>query len=110
MNMHMPQDEESYAELRHLAAVPRQIISPANNSPIVGIFQDSLLSSFRISRPNIEFNIRDAMNILMSHKSTNLKMFHIARLNEMRNISNFELLTQILPPLSIKYKNNSYID
>ena len=106
----MPQDEESYAELRHLAAVPRQIISPANNSPIVGIFQDSLLSSFRISRPNIEFNIRDAMNILMSHKSTNLKMFHNARLNEMRNISNFELLTQILPPLSIKYKNNSYGD
>ena len=43
MNMHGPQDEESQAELLHLAAVPHQIISPQNNQSIVGIFQDSLL-------------------------------------------------------------------
>jgi DNA-directed RNA polymerase beta' subunit len=110
MNMHMPQDEESYAELRHLAAVPRQIISPASNSPIVGIFQDSLLSSFRITRPFVKFNIRDAMNLLMAHGRTNRSMFHAARTDGMRDISTFELMTQILPPLSIKYKNNSYDD
>jgi DNA-directed RNA polymerase II subunit RPB1 len=49
----MPQDDESSAELRYLAAVPRHIISPANNGSIVGIFQDSMLSSYRITRPNI---------------------------------------------------------
>ena len=38
MNLHAPQDEESAAELRYLAAVPKQIISPASNSPIIGIF------------------------------------------------------------------------
>ena len=42
MNLHGPQDYESAAELANLAAVARQIISPANNSPIIGIFQDSL--------------------------------------------------------------------
>ena len=39
MNLHMPQDEEAECELRNLAAVPYQIISPANNKSIVGIFQ-----------------------------------------------------------------------
>ena len=47
MNLHMPQDEESEVELETtLAAVPYQIISPANNQSIVGIFQDSLLRCF----------------------------------------------------------------
>ena len=32
MNLHMPQDEESEIELRHLAAVPYQMVSPANNA------------------------------------------------------------------------------
>ena len=32
MNLHQPQDEEARAELRNLAAVSLQIISPANNA------------------------------------------------------------------------------
>ena len=39
MNMHNPQDDKSRSELRNLAAVPKQIISPANNKSIVGIFK-----------------------------------------------------------------------
>ena len=49
MNLHMPQDEEAECELRNLAAVPYQIISPANNKSIVGIFQDSLLGIYRLN-------------------------------------------------------------
>ncbi len=45
MNLHMPQDPESEAELKNLAAVPYQIVSPANNSSIIGIYQDSMLGS-----------------------------------------------------------------
>ena len=55
MNMHMPQDDEAEIELRHLAAIPYQIISPANNQSIIGIFQDSLLGSFQFTRPDIKF-------------------------------------------------------
>ena len=51
------------AELRYLAAVPKQIISPASNSPIIGIFQDSLLGAFRFSRKDIKFTSREAMNL-----------------------------------------------
>jgi len=53
MNLHMPQDDESEIELRHLAAVPYQLISPANNSSIIGVFQDSLIGSYLFTRENI---------------------------------------------------------
>ena len=72
MNMHMPQDEESISELLNLAAVPWQIISPANNKSIVGIFQDSLLGSFQFTREDINFDPRTAMNLLMSFDKINL--------------------------------------
>ena len=53
MNLHGPQCDESKIELIELAAVSRQIISPANNKSIVGIFQDSLLGTYLFSRENI---------------------------------------------------------
>ena len=67
MNLHMPQDEQSQAELLHLAAIPHQIISPANNASIIGIFQDSLLGCYRFTREGINFPARQAMNLMMTN-------------------------------------------
>ena len=105
MNLHMPQDPESESELRNLAAVPYQIISPANNSAIIGIYQDSMLGCYRFTRENIEFTQKDAMNLLMMFNRINPE-----RLKKKRNdkISNFEILSQILPPLSLKVKNEQF--
>ena len=100
MNLHAPQDEESAAELRYLAAVPKQIISPASNSPIIGIFQDSLLGAYRFSREDIKFTPRAAMNLLMSIKTINPAIF-----TQTGEVSNFNILSQILPPMSCKFKN-----
>jgi DNA-directed RNA polymerase II subunit RPB1 len=104
MNLHGPQDYEAAAELANLAAVARQIISPANNSPIIGIFQDSLLGAYRITRENINFDTRTAMNLLMSFDKVNEKIFK--KINN--KISSFDLLTQILPPLSAHFANGGY--
>ena len=65
MNMHAAQNDEAKAELLNLASVPRQIISPANNQSIIGIFQDSLLGIYRFTRPGMTFSPRTAMNLLM---------------------------------------------
>ena len=69
----MAQDVESESELRNLAAVPYQLISPANNSAIIGIFQDSMLGCFRFTRENVNFAPRDAMNLLMMFNRVNEK-------------------------------------
>jgi len=105
MNLHMPQDLESETELRILAAVPTQIISPANNKSIVGVFQDSLLGSYRITRKDIKFNHRQAMNLLMCVKNINLY-----KLPKDKLISSFDIISQILPPLTLKYKTKRYSD
>ena len=104
MNMHGPQDDEARAELLNLASVPRQIISPANNQSIIGIFQDSLLGAYRFTRQNIEFTPRVAMNILMRFNDVKAHIFN----GEETNISNFDILSQILPPMSTKFANKMF--
>ncbi len=104
MNLHMPQDEESEAELKNLAAVPFQIISPANNQSIIGIFQDSLLGSYQFTRVGVKFDNRAAMNLLMALDTVNESMFS----NVDGNLSNFQILSQIMPPLTLKYKKKSF--
>ena len=104
MNLHMPQDEESEAELKNLAAVPFQIISPANNQSIIGIFQDSLLGSYQFTRVGVKFDSRAAMNLLMALQTVNESMFS----NVDGNLSNFQILSQIMPPLTLKYKKKGF--
>jgi DNA-directed RNA polymerase II subunit RPB1 len=109
MNLHMPQDPESEAELRNLAAVPYQMISPANNSPIIGIFQDSMLGCYQFTREGINFSPRDAMNLLMSCNSINEHELILNAKNE-TGITSFNIISQIMYPLTIKHKTKSFKD
>ena len=109
MNLHMPQDPEAESELINLAAVPYQIISPGNNAAIIGIYQDSMLGSYRFTRENIDFTQKDAMNLLMMFNSVNpLALLDGKTKND--KITNFEILSQIFPPISLKVKNKQYND
>ena len=107
MNLHMPQDPESEAELKNLAAVPYQIVSPANNSSIIGIYQDSMLGSYQFTRPNLRFSPREAMNILMMFNNVNEKKL-LEEVQKEGGITNFDILSQIFPPLSMKYKTKAF--
>ena len=102
MNMHMPQNVLAETELRHLAAIPYQVISPASNSPIIGIYQDSLLGSYRMTRPNINFTPREAMNLLMMYPHVNTEAIR----EKGKTLSSFDVLSQIMPPLTMVYKND----
>ena len=42
MNMHVPQSMETRAEVSELLMVPRMIVTPQSNRPVMGIVQDSL--------------------------------------------------------------------
>eukprot|EP00736_Rhodelphis_marinus_P003472 Rmarinus@m.16123 len=44
MNLHVPQSYETRAEAFELMAVPRQIVSPQANKPVMGIVQDTLMA------------------------------------------------------------------
>ena len=107
MNMHMPQNDEAECELKYLANIPNHIISPGNNKPIIGIFQDSLIGSFLYTRNNINFTKKEAMNLLVkTNKFNTCSLFE----NNKDTYSSFEVLSEILPNISLKYKTDLFSD
>jgi len=64
MNMHVPQSIAAATELRYLASVLRNIVSPRTNSPIIQLFQDTMTGIYRITLPGVEVPEVIAMNIL----------------------------------------------
>ena len=110
MNMHAPQNVLAETELRHLAAIPYQMISPSANAPIIGIYQDSLLGSYRITRPNVQFTPREAMNLLMMFGRVDPQALRDATSKTTGKISSFDVISQILAPLTLKYKTKLFED
>lgn len=102
MNMHMPQSMSAETELMFLPAVTYQIISPSKNAPIIGIFQDSLLGCFQFTRENIQMDALQAMKLLMMFPDVDVN-----QLNK-KTFSSFDILSQIMPPLSYRNKSNLY--
>ena len=103
MNMHMPQNVLAETELRHLAAIPYQMISPSGNAPIIGIYQDSQLGSYRFTREKMRLTPRKAMNLLMSYPRMDVDTLYDKR----DSLTNFDVLSQIIPPLTLRYSKGS---
>ena len=118
MNMHMSQNVLAETELKHLAAIPYQIISPSGNAPIIGIYQDSLLGSYRFTRENISFTVPEAMNLLMRFAHVNPAALHTLfqkkgkgkTIMTGRVVSSFDILTQLMPPVTMQYSTKLFSD
>ena len=64
MNMHVPQSIAAATELRTLASLLRNIISPRTSSPIIQLFQDTMTGVYRISQPGVQIPEPIAFNLL----------------------------------------------
>ena len=105
MNMHMPQSMSAETELMYLPAVTYQIISPSKNAPIIGIFQDSLLGCFQFTRDNVKMDALQAMKLLMMFPDVDVAKLDPAN---KKTFTSFDILSQIMPPLSYRNKSNLY--
>ena len=65
MNLHVPQSEETRAEIMNLCMVPKNIVSPQKNGPLMGIVQDTLCGIYKITRRDVLLSEQQVMNILM---------------------------------------------
>ncbi|KAK9713060.1 hypothetical protein RND81_06G000500 [Saponaria officinalis] len=65
MNMHVPQSFETRAEVLELMMVPKCIVSPQANKPVMGIVQDTLLGCRKITKRDTFIEKDVFMNILM---------------------------------------------
>jgi DNA-directed RNA polymerase II subunit RPB1 len=65
MNMHVPQTLEGKAEIEQICMVPRQIVSPQSNKPVMGIVQDTLAGIRKFTKRDNLLDKDFVMNILM---------------------------------------------
>ncbi|EMD59684.1 hypothetical protein GGP41_008538 [Bipolaris sorokiniana] len=65
MNLHVPQSDETRAEIQNLCMVPKQIVSPQKNQPLMGIVQDTLLGVYKMTRRDNFIPIEQVMPIMM---------------------------------------------
>ncbi|MED6135271.1 DNA-directed RNA polymerase II subunit rpb1 [Stylosanthes scabra] len=65
MNMHVPQSIETRAEVLELMMVPKCIVSPKSNRPVMDIVQDTLLGCRKITKRDTFITKDVFMNILM---------------------------------------------
>jgi DNA-directed RNA polymerase II subunit RPB1 len=64
MNLHVPQSDETRAEVKNLCMVPLQIVSPQGNKPLMGIVQDTLCGIYKLCHMDI-FMTREQMMPIM---------------------------------------------
>ena len=53
MNIFVPQSFQTMLELKEIACVPEQIISPQSNSPVIGCIMDVVVGSMKLTLPNM---------------------------------------------------------
>lgn len=65
MNLHVPQSEETRAEVSQLCMVPLQVVSPQKNGPLMGIVQDTLCGIYKMCRRDVFLTREQVMNVLL---------------------------------------------
>jgi DNA-directed RNA polymerase II subunit RPB1 len=74
MNLHVPQSLETKAEVQELLMVPRNIMTPQSNRPVMGIVQDSLTASSKMTKRDVFIEKEEVMKLLMWIPSWDGKM------------------------------------
>jgi DNA-directed RNA polymerase II subunit RPB1 len=94
MNMHVPQSVASATEIKYLASVLRQIISPRTNAAIISVFQDTQTGIYRLSQPNVVVPEHIAMNILSRMKKP-LSTY----IRQNKSLSGQDIISSTLPAI-----------
>lgn len=109
MNLHVPQSIVTEHELRAIAAVPFQIMSPKECKPLVAVVQDVALGIYRLTKKHVTLSEKQMFNLM----STNSKFFGVvpeAATGGLRKAwTGKQALSAIMPPtLNLRSANNSY--
>ena len=107
MNAHIPQSYESMVELEDIAAIPHHIITPRHAKPMIGVYQDTLVGSYRLTQSGVEFTRREFMNLMMWNKRFDGTL-PAPRNAEKQRWTGQQVLGALLPPINIEMGNKSY--
>lgn len=109
MNAHIPQSYEAQVELEEIAAIPHHIITPRHAKPMIGVYQDTLVGSYRLTQPGIEFTKREFMNLMMWNKRFDGNMpTPRAGADGKERWTGQQVLGALLPPINMEMGNKSF--
>jgi len=106
MNSHFPQSYSSKMELKHIALVPNQIITPGKCKPIMGIIQDTLVGSYCLTKFDIKFTKLEVMN-LFSYDEKIILPPATEVIDGVEYWSGKDVYSIIIPDISLNMTNNS---
>ena len=95
MNIHSPQTEEARVEAKILLDVKKNLMSPKNNTNFLGCSQDAITGNYLLG----------TQDFTSDHANQLLYKAGIINSISKKNISGFEIFSQILP--EINFSNNS---
>lgn len=109
MNAHLPQSYEAMVELEEIAAVPHHIVTPRHAKPMIGVYQDTLVGSYRLTQPGINFTRREFMNLMMWNKrfDGNMPAPRAVEDNKERWTGQ-QVLGALMPQINIEMGNKSF--
>lgn len=105
MNMHCPQSYEAATELEEIAAVPHQILRPRDGLPVIGIVQDTLVGSYRMTRDHVTLNRKEFMNLMMWNRRFDGTIPEPK--GDDGKWTGRQVLSQLLPPINLEMNNSS---
>uniref|UniRef100_UPI00358E2B84 DNA-directed RNA polymerase II subunit RPB1 isoform X2 n=1 Tax=Myxine glutinosa TaxID=7769 RepID=UPI00358E2B84 len=97
MNLHLPQSLETKAEIHELAMVPRMIVTPQSNRPVMGIVQDTLTAVRKFTKRDVFLDRGTVMNLLMCLSTWNGKMPQPAILKPQPQWTGKQVFSLIIP-------------
>jgi DNA-directed RNA polymerase beta' subunit len=110
MNMHVPQSVEAAIELREIASVAKQMISPRLSKPLVSVVQDTLVGVNRLTRPTEFFTRREFMNLLIHSKRWDGVIPPPAKRDPVPLWSGRQVVSALLPAVFLKAGNKKWKD
>jgi len=96
MNIHSPQTEEARAEAKILLDVKRNLISPKNNTNLIGCIKDAITGNYILGLSDLS---RDEANQLLYNSGIS------AQLSKKR-VSGLEIFSKVLPKIS--FSNDAF--
>lgn len=108
MNIFVPQSKQASIELREIASVKRQVISPRTSAPIIGAVQDGVLGCYIMTSTNMEIGWRDVMDLL-SYTSTPFE--ELKKIKKGKKYKGTDVFSNIIPnKINLKHAGVEIID
>ena len=107
MNLHLPQNSQAVVELRELAKVEKQIVSPQANKPVIGCVQDTVVGCKRLTDDNTRLNKYEFMSIISYLVGYNEKRYDLPKPEDGKLWTGKQVMSMILP--NIDYINGNVI-